>query len=68
MNRGIVHALVALGAILLILLLFDRPDCMRFISSVRGFVLDHWEAVIVAVLAMIGARLVVRSSHQIDRL
>ena len=67
MNRGIVEALVVLGAIFFALFVFDRPDFMRLFSGLRGFVLDHLVAVIVGVLALIAARLVLHSPQQIDR-
>jgi hypothetical protein len=68
MNRGMVDLLVVLGVVLFALFLWDRADFMRMFWWVREFVSDHKEAVIVGLLALIGARLVIRSPHEIDKL
>jgi len=68
MNRGLVHALVAIAVILFALFLWDRVDFMRLVSWVRGLVSDHTEAVVVTVLALIGARIVIRPPHPMNRL
>ena len=68
MNRGSVHALVLIGAMVFALFVFDRPDFMRLIQAVRGFVSEHAYAVIVTLLALLGARIALHSPHQINRL
>lgn len=68
MNRGLVYALVAFAVILFALFLWDRADLTGFVSLVRGFVSDHTEGVVVTILALIGARLVIRTPRQINRL
>ena len=67
MNRGLMHALVAFGVILLILFVFDRADLMRLFSNVREFVIAHRGAVVIGLIALLSLRVVMHSPHQIGR-
>jgi len=68
MNRGVVDALVMFAAILFGMFLLDRADFMRLFTDVREFVSEHTEAVVVGLLALLSARLVLRSPQHVDKL
>lgn len=68
MNRGIVYAAVAFAVIVFALFLWDRADFTALTLLTRGFVSDHTEGIVMTSLALIGARLVIGSPHQINRL